>query len=269
MSVLPPELADRHLGAKPVVLDPPRAFHLPTWGRLSDVQRIKFLRDVATRAGRDPRIRSLAFQILQSAGADQRQYEAQAAALHKWVQANMLYVNEPGEIIQDPLYTLDVKAGDCDDLALLLASMFEAINLPWKYVLSTQRGGKARRWVEGEPMREFGVWQHIYLQVGWPPFRPNTWAFVEPTVKTAPLGWDVVANANQGILPEMASRALGAAWGSITRPLVRPASEGDATSGNRIDWQAVTASIVVSVLATVVGSIALDAVKAWRRKKRK
>jgi hypothetical protein len=197
------------LGAQEITMDQPKAFNLRGWRSASDVQRLAFLRDVAERAGRDPRLRSVAARILRDAGVDQRRYREQAAALLKWVQENIQYLNEPDEIIQDPLLTLRYGYGDCDDMAALLGSLYEAIRLDWRFVLAgTDAAGNRARWTEGTPYVR-AKYAHIYVAVGWPPFKPmakQTWAYAEPTVKSAPLGWDVHSHAARtggGPLPEV------------------------------------------------------------------
>jgi len=51
--------------------------------------------------------------------------------IHNWVANNITYVSDPMgfEYIAYPHETLDCKAGDCDDFAVLLASMYEASGL--------------------------------------------------------------------------------------------------------------------------------------------
>ena len=207
-------LTRAQLHARPLALPEPKVTHLAGWGNMSDPARVAFLRSVAEPAGRDPRIRALAAQILAQAGVDQRQYERQADALLKWVQQNIAYLNEPGETLQDPGYTLRVKHGDCDDMAILLAALYESIRLPWKFVLAgTIPSTRQRvRWVEGQPFPRGAIMAHIYLAVGFPVFKPQRWVFVEPTVKGAPLGHDVTAPA-EPVLSRTTLPELGA-WGA-------------------------------------------------------
>jgi transglutaminase-like putative cysteine protease len=208
-------LTRMQLQARPLDLPEPKVTHLAGWGNMSDPARVAFLRSVAEPAGRDPRIRALAAQILSQAGVDQRQYEQQAAVLLRWVQQNIAYLNEPGETLQDPNYTLRVKHGDCDDMAILLAALYESIRLPWKFVLagSIPSTRERVRWVEGQPFPRGAVMGHIYLAVGFPVFRPQRWTFVEPTVKGAPLGHDVTAPAQSAQVPGGGLPELGA-WGA-------------------------------------------------------
>lgn len=98
---------------RPVDAAPPRFWHLPNWGSMSDVQRIATLRKIVESYGRDPRFATLAMKILADANVQTRDHRAQAAALLRWVQKNIRYVNEPGERLQSPDYTLRVGYGDC------------------------------------------------------------------------------------------------------------------------------------------------------------
>lgn len=184
----------------------PKTYHIEGWGGMGDQRRLKVIREVAMRRGRDPRIATLALTIIRDAGVKPRDYVGQAAALLKWVQnpKNCYYINEPGERLQDPLYTLKVKYGDCDDMALLLCALFESVKLEWKLVISGRnRVTKQKvRHVEGEYYPANVQWAHIYCMVGDRPFTPKRWFFCEPTLNGAPLGWDVVAGSAKD-LPEM------------------------------------------------------------------
>ena len=189
----------------------PKVWHLPTWKQGDDTTRIAVLREIAERAGRDPRLATLAVNILRSSGVQPRDYKGQAQALLKWVQHNIYYINEPSERLQDPTYTLKVMYGDCDDMALLLASLYEACRLEWRYVLSGKVNGKNVRWIEGQKLPSNGRWSHIYLLVGYPPFQPHKWQFAEPTLRNVDLGWDIIQAMNKGqsILPEMGKAESG------------------------------------------------------------
>jgi len=92
-----------------------KIYHLPDWHNLSHPERLVVMRQIASMRGRDPRIAKLALAIIRKSKAKPRQYKKQAAALLKWVQnpKNCFYINEPGERLQDPIYTIRVKHGDC------------------------------------------------------------------------------------------------------------------------------------------------------------
>jgi len=51
--------------------------------------------------------------------------------IHKWVADNIRYVSDPyrGEYVQHPIETLRLRAGDCEDFAVLLTSLYRAVGL--------------------------------------------------------------------------------------------------------------------------------------------
>lgn len=281
----PPVSFPGHLGAAPVVLDQPRVWELKHWRWLSDQQRVAFLRNVSESSGRDPRIRNLAAQILRNAGVQERDYIGQCRAILKWVQpgggGGISYLNEPDEILQDPLYTIKTRQGDCDDLGMLVNALFTSIRLDNRFVLSGAGPRGPVRWIEGMPFTR-AKYSHVYACVAWPPFAPankQTWAFVEPTVRNAPLGWDVL-QAKRPVLPEMAQRAMsgfgsafgalvplgGASWGAPTLSL--SALTGGAVAGEIVEnakralnpVNIITAA-VTGVTVTVVSQLFLDYIR--------
>jgi hypothetical protein len=259
------------VGATPIVMDAPRAFNLQNWKHMNDAQRVGFMREIAERSGRDPRIRTLAAGILAQASVKQRDYATQAAVLLRWVQTNIQYLNEPDEIIQDPLLTLQYKYGDCDDLAMLLASFYEAIRLDWRFVLSGTAHGKPIRWVEGTALPRGVRFAHIYTAVGWPPFRPpaqQTWKSAEPTVQGAALGWDVTdLQRGKAKLPELGAvgQAASAAAGIVATKIAMTEQRREATNVRRLFDQdlvrTVATAVTIGVVTSVLSQILLDTVR--------
>jgi hypothetical protein len=203
-----------------------KVYHLPDWHSLSHPQRLAVIRQIAMMRGRDPRIAKLTVKILKKAGARPRQYKKQAAAILRWVQdpENVYYVNEPGERLQDPIYTIKAGHGDCDDQALIMGCLFESIGLPWKLCLSGRNKvtNEKLRHIEGDPVPPDCTWAHIYAMVGDKPFRPNKWYFAEPTVEGVPLGWDVISG-DHSYLPEMAKPKKSKGPAKIAKLKSRPA----------------------------------------------
>lgn len=213
------------LPTRPVQLDNPEVFHLPSWNQCSEAERLAAMRQIALSGGRDPRIATLAVGIIRQAGIQPRDYAGQAAVLLKWAQDRIYYINEPGERLQSAEATLRLGYGDCDDLAILLAALYESIRLSWRFILSGRTpDGQSFRFTEGatdnppgrSPRNPNGVkWAHIYVEVGTPPFNPKVWKYAEPTMKNVPLGWDVVG-ARSNALPEMSTGA----WAGTNDPVL-------------------------------------------------
>ena len=208
MSRLPVEQLNARLNT--INLAGTEVHHLPDWKGYDDPRRLQIIRQIAMMRGRDPRIAGLAVDIIKRSGAKPREYKKQAAALLKWVQnpKNIYYVNEPGERLQDPVYTIRVGYGDCDDQVITLCSLFESVRLSWKLVLAGMCGKRKVRYIEGNAYPKGCQWAHIYCMVGVPAFRPSDWYFCETTIDGVPLGWDVISG-DKSYLPELDKPHLG------------------------------------------------------------
>ena len=250
-----------------------KVHHLPTWKSYDDPVRIRALREIALTAGRDPRMATLAVSIVRGdasawggpiRGAEPRDTLAQAALLLKWVQG-LYYVNEPGERLQDPLYTVQVGYGDCDDLAMLLAALCESLRIPWRLTLSGRApGGRTIRWMEGE-RRKQANWAHIYVAIGDRPFTPKRWIFAEPTIRGVPLGWDVVqATTASGrvVLPELAGIPLDGSTSGAQIVLV----EGDKPFAQHVIGEVKRKLSPRSLVPLVISGIIIGAISEQVRR---
>lgn len=206
---------------RPIPLDAPKVFDLPSFDGYADPRKMEVISKIAEQYGRDPRLATLAVSIFRQYGVKPRDYKGQAAAILKWVQKNIYYVNEPDERLQEPTYTLRVRYGDCDDEAILLYALYRSVRLPVKLVISgVNRAGKKVRYVQGDPNFPQGVsWAHIYVAVGDRPYGKCEWHFAEPTMDV-PLGWDVVSR-NTNAMPEMNAAAYA---GVDDKPAATPHS---------------------------------------------
>lgn len=151
-----------------------------------------------------------------------------------------------------------VTVSNCDDCGIVLASLGHSLRLPWKWTVSgLSRSRHKVRWIEGVGRAPTGVdWSHIYLAVGWPPFRPKAWTFADPSLDK-PLGWDAVGRSMEGVggrgvnvptdeLPEMS----GVMAGDMADRVVGFARQ--------IPWPAVAGALLAGVMSYEYG--------AYRRK---
>jgi hypothetical protein len=65
--------------------------------------------------------------------------------VNAWAAKNIRYVRDPSfELVQRPEENLRLRAGDCDDVAVLMASMYEALGLKTRFALvDTDGDGRA------------------------------------------------------------------------------------------------------------------------------
>ncbi len=120
----------------------------PAWSvDFKDIdEELRYLRRIVANYRGNPVTRNQAIAIITAAGAPQRDKKAQAVAIGQWVQDNVYYVHELPERFQLPGETLRLKAGDCDDVTVLVDSLIESIGIPSALVC----------------MRIDGAWSHIF-----------------------------------------------------------------------------------------------------------
>jgi transglutaminase-like putative cysteine protease len=250
--------------AQPIPLDAPKVFNLPRFDGYQDPKKLDVLTRLSESYGRDPRLATLAVSIFRDAGVEPRDYKGQAAALLRWVQTNIYYVNEPDERLQTPDYTLRVRYGDCDDMAILLYSLARSVRLPAKFVISgvTQKNGKKARYHYGDASFPRGVsWSHIYLALGDKPYGEPTWWYAEPTLKV-PLGWDVVG-ANSSALVEMNQYA-----GSATGAAAAGAVAGVGSSEKGVWWKEMIFAAAAAGVGALASEIVLDYYHEWKKSRK-
>lgn len=129
---------------------------------------LRTMADLIRRARLDIAVRSLAVMIV--AGLPHKAYAEQAGAICRWVQQNIQFVRDIRgvETLTPPAYLIEVRAGDCDDQAMLVAALAESIGLP-------------SRLVAGGPRNNYAVhvWAEIYAGGRWiacettEPWRPG------------------------------------------------------------------------------------------------
>lgn len=251
----------------------PKVYDLPAFDGYQDPKKMDVISKIAENAARDPRMATVAVNILREAGVRPRDYKGQAEAILKWVQnpKNIYYVNEPDERLQDPFYTLRVRLGDCDDVAILVYALARSIRLPARLVISgVDRMKRKRRYIQGEPHFPRDVqWSHIYLQIGDRPYGTPTWYYAEPTLRV-PLGWDVV-DGDASLMPEMGgsgfagTTSTGSTAGGAAGGAVAAVASGnlDPNQFLGLNWKAIGSSILIGTMIAISTDITLT----WLRPK--
>ncbi|MBE9047796.1 transglutaminase domain-containing protein [Pleurocapsales cyanobacterium LEGE 10410] len=105
--------------------------------------------DLVAKYTGDERIRSLALNITHSVRKhsatgqpDLRNVDLIADAIYKWMVRNINYVRDPWNIerIQSPDVTIRQKAGDCDDHAILGASLLQSLGIQTGFRIVSRTG---------------------------------------------------------------------------------------------------------------------------------
>jgi hypothetical protein len=99
-------------------------------------------------------VRQKAIDILLARGVPAKDYIGEIDALFRWVQRHVRYTKDPFrvEVLHSPRRMLELRAGDCDDMTILLGSLVKSVGHPVRIVLT---GPNAER-----P----DLFSHIYLE---------------------------------------------------------------------------------------------------------
>lgn len=119
-------------------------------------------------------VRRRAVDILTAQRVRARDYLGEIKALFEWVQGNIRYTRDPHrvELLHSARRMLELRAGDCDDMTILLGAMLQSIGHPVRIV------------VIGPNARRPDLFSHVYPEVQ---FR-GRWIAADATVPH-PMGW--------------------------------------------------------------------------------
>lgn len=149
--------------------DPSRIYIIP--GGVAGVRAtLKIMQRLVRQGRKDPGVVTLVERVVHPCPANDTRCEI--AAIFQWVKTHIRYMRDIRDVekINTAERTLRVGTGDCDDMAVLLASMLEAA------------GNKTKFLVVGFASGEY---EHVVTQVR----LGLGWMTLDPTVKHATLGW--------------------------------------------------------------------------------
>lgn len=125
------------------------------------------MKDLTLSFARHPEIRRLALSIVRTKKIRPRDYLNEARAIRDWIKSNIRYTRDPykTETLQDPLVTLQLEAGDCDDQSVLFGA------------LASSLGHRVRFRIVGKE-RPSHVFPEVFIQGQW--HNMDTTAEIEP-----------------------------------------------------------------------------------------
>jgi hypothetical protein len=138
------------------------------------MQTAEQVKRLIREGAKDFYVRQRAIDILLARGVRPKNYRGEIKALFQWVQRNIRYTKDPFrvEVLHSPRRMLELKAGDCDDMTILLGSMLESIGHPVRLVLTGPNPNKPK------------LFSHIYLEVS----HQGRWIPLDATMPH-PMGW--------------------------------------------------------------------------------
>lgn len=159
-------------------------------------ERVWLLQGLVARSVKRPEMRSLALAItgtgtrdvkvgnqtmrVQGAGCPGRDDECEARAIFDWVASHIRYTGDVGphalrpggpveavDQFQAADRTVEFRGGDCDDHAVLTATLAAQNGFPPKFRITSNTGDS---------------WDHIYTMVGVPKLDPKQWIALDTTL---------------------------------------------------------------------------------------
>ena len=141
-------------------------------GRGGTSDTLNIMRRLVKAGRKNPLIRQTALDVVRP--VDERNWKGEIIALQEFVKKRVRYTRDPVDVecVQEPWVTLQQGQGDCDDSAILLASLLETVGHPTKL-----------RAISMNPLRK-NQFCHVLVmtRVG------DAWLSAE-TILDVPLGW--------------------------------------------------------------------------------
>lgn len=120
-----------------------------------------------------PAVRSTAVDIVR--GLSSRDKPGQIAAVLAWVKQNIDFRGEYKELLQSPVVTLQLCAGDCDDHSMLIASLLKSLGFTTRFT------------TVAADAEDPGQFTHVFCEVLDP--SSGQWTALDSTVANSSPGW--------------------------------------------------------------------------------
>ncbi|MCI0695249.1 transglutaminase-like domain-containing protein [candidate division KSB1 bacterium] len=151
-------------------------------GYAGTLKTVEHIAKLIKEGAKDFCVRQKAIDVLFEYGIRPKDYRGEIRTLFEWVKNNIRYTRDIHrvELLHTPRRMLELRAGDCDDMTILLAAMIKSIGHPVRLVL-----------VGFNPQKK-KLFTHIYLEA----FCKGWWIPLDATVNR-PMGWAPPADHKQ------------------------------------------------------------------------
>jgi transglutaminase-like putative cysteine protease len=143
-------------------------------GAKGTIVSARLIASLIRQGARDFYVRQKAIQIFREAGAPPKDRFAEVCALFNWVRNNIRYTRDifRVELLHTARRMLELRAGDCDDMTILLGAMLISTGHPVRLALTGFRPKKPH------------AYSHIYPEVN----VRGKWIALDTTMDR-PIGW--------------------------------------------------------------------------------
>jgi len=158
--------------------------HIPK-GYAGTLATVGYIIELIKRGAKDFCVRQAAICIFRLYGVRPKDFFGEIAALFDWVKNNIRYTRDifRVELLHSARRILELRAGDCDDMTILLAAMLESTGHPVRVVIIGRHPNRKK------------LFSHIYLET----LYKNVWIALDPTMNK-PVGWAPPA-PNKKVIP--------------------------------------------------------------------
>ncbi len=172
-------------------------------GYLGTRKTLVHIQELIRQGAKDFYVRQKAIDILLERKIPQKDYLGEINALFKWVQGNLRYTRDPFrlEVLHTASRLLELRAGDCDDMTILLSAMLESIGHPTRLVIVGPDPSKPR------------LFSHIYLEAHY----KGNWIPLDATMPF-PMGWSPRAFVKE-VIPVRRNPKMNAEMGLGVTPI--------------------------------------------------
>lgn len=135
---------------------------------------VRHIINLIKKGAKDFHVRQTAIKIFRFYGVKPKDFLGEISALFDWVKRKIRYTKDiyKVELLHSARRMLELRAGDCDDITVLLAAMLESTGHPVRLVI-----------VGRDPNRKH-LFSHIYLET----LYRDRWIPLDATM-TKPVGW--------------------------------------------------------------------------------
>jgi len=144
-------------------------------GKAGTLVTARLIAEMIRDGAKDFVVRQKAIEIFRSFCVPPKDRWGEVCALFRWVRRHIRYTRDiyRVELLHTPRRMIELRAGDCDDMTILLGSMLVATGYPVRLVLTGFRPHKPH------------AYSHIYLQV----LVRGRWVALDATMDR-PIGWE-------------------------------------------------------------------------------
>ncbi|WP_409234307.1 transglutaminase-like domain-containing protein [Streptomyces sp. PA5.6] len=155
-------------------------------GPAGTARTVGHIRSLILRGAKDMTVRRQAVRLLKARGVRPKDYLGEIAALFTWVRRTVRYTRDPYrvELLHSARRMLQLRAGDCDDMTILLGALLQSVGHQVRIVLVGPDPARPGLFTHVYPEAEYrGRW--IALDATMP--HPMGWAPDSPVKKVVPL----------------------------------------------------------------------------------